>query len=715
MTSRWPSVVRELDVRVDWRHAFVPHGTQTLPCDGVVYLDVGGSFQPGVIDHHQGTPAGESATGMIVQRPDFVYQHLRRDLDRHLSSRNNSSVWRPTIVTHYSPDFDAIAATYLVKRLVEDGDLPKCARSLSAYADRIDQGRESLQWEGAPTRSLYALILMLSNVSESLLDELWKTLPTQQDYEGRRSKHEMVLLIGLHLIDLCISAQERSRSIRVGSRTPSTDWVLNEELVDSQLVYVLEAELQADSNRFRDLVSQGAVRRESNIEIPRQHGDELVSVGVGSIREYHRLAGNKLYLRAQGTDGTPTPLTVIRGWKYPRIDDSQRQWIIALDPAATIAHPGLSLRGLGASLELTEQRARGKRDPRVGIARFPEYGGIADPWYDGRAHAFGIVESPNAGSVLSFEDVHRVLREHFWEPEVEFASLKVSRDIATTSATLANGPNSVRRFRLGDVERRLQELRAGSISEAERLACVHVDASTAWGEEVLDDFASAVVGVASASIEIAQGRAFVGPSGVLLLAPKETRCTGALQRGVARLAQLLHELEQIELELKNDGQSSVADSCRILRMAHVRAVATYWSDRGGAADPDALKLLERLEFATAIETRIRGVGDLLKHLDDEAQRRQSARLNRIVFIVGSFGLIEALGLALEKGGLPLENLTWLAFVRELAIPLLFGLLCLLTLLSFSRRFCALMAKSGRLRELFFDDVPLKGPRQSSRR
>jgi hypothetical protein len=187
-----------------------------------------------------------------------------------------------------------------------------------------------------------------------------------------------------------------------------------------------------------------------------------------------------------------------------------------------------------------------------------------------------------------------------------------------------------------------------------------------------------------------------------------------LQRGVARLARLLHELEQIELDLRTDGQPTVVDSCRTLRMEHVRAVATYWSDRGAAADPDALQLLERLEFATAIETRIRGVGDLLKHLDDDAQRRQSARLNRIVFIVGSFGLIEALAAALEGWGLASAAGSWPTFILELLLPILFALLFMLALMSFSRRFCGWMARSSRLRELFFDDVLLEDRRPSRR-
>jgi hypothetical protein len=715
MTSRWPGVVRELDVRVEWRLAFVPHGTQALPGDGVVYLDVGGSFQPGVVDHHQGGPAGESATGMVVQRPDYVYQHLRRDLDRHLSSGGRPAPWRPTIVTHQSPDFDAIAATYLVMRLVEDGDLPEHARSLSAYADRIDQGREPLQWEVDPRPSLYALVLMLSNLSESMLGELWWMLPERRVHEGQRSRHDMVLCIGLHLMELCLSAREGSGRAGIRFGNEPADWVLDGPQLESPTVQLLHSEFLADAARFRELVASGHIRTERAVSLPQGRGRDLVPLGVGSIREYHRLAGNKLYLRARGPDGTPTPVTVIRGWKFADGGDgAPRQWIVALDPAASIAHSGLSLRGLGASLEIAEQRARRELDPRTGIARFPEYPGIADPWYDGRAHAFGIVESPNCGSLLSFEDVLRTLQGRFWEPEVSFARVQVSQGDESNGSAWCFDATGGHVWRLGDVQCRLETLRSGRDSEADRLACVHVDASEAWGEAPLLEFASTVVGVASAPIEIAQGRAFVGPSGVLLLAPESARCTEALHRGVARLARLLHELEQIELDLRIDGQPTVADSCRTLRMEHVRAVATYWSDRGAAADPDALQLLERLEFATAIETRIRGVGDLLKHLDDDAQRRQSARLNRIVFIVGSFGLIEALGAALEGWGLASDAGSWPTFILELVLPILFALLCMLALMSFSRRFCGWMARSSRLRELFFDDVLLEERRPSRR-
>jgi len=76
MASRWPSATKDLRLRITWRFAFVPMGTVADPSPDAVYLEVGGKYFHGVVDHHQGNDGACSATRQLVKRPDLVYDHL---------------------------------------------------------------------------------------------------------------------------------------------------------------------------------------------------------------------------------------------------------------------------------------------------------------------------------------------------------------------------------------------------------------------------------------------------------------------------------------------------------------------------------------------------------------------------------------------------------------------------------------------------------------
>jgi hypothetical protein len=86
-----------------------------------------------------------------------------------------------------------------------------------------------------------------------------------------------------------------------------------------------------------------------------------------------------------------------------------RRCVLSVRPDA-----GVSLRGLGALLDEAEAARRREvhgaddrvTDPATGEARpaRPGYGN-ADPWYDGRAHEYTIVDSPRAGTLLTAEEI----------------------------------------------------------------------------------------------------------------------------------------------------------------------------------------------------------------------------------------------------------------------------------------------------------------------
>jgi hypothetical protein len=86
-----------------------------------------------------------------------------------------------------------------------------------------------------------------------------------------------------------------------------------------------------------------------------------------------------------------------------------RRCILSVTP-----NSGASLRGLGGLLDQAEGKRRREvygvddrvRDPATGQAKQPRPGyDNADPWYDGRAHAYTIVDAPRSGTLLTAEEI----------------------------------------------------------------------------------------------------------------------------------------------------------------------------------------------------------------------------------------------------------------------------------------------------------------------
>jgi hypothetical protein len=78
---------------------------------------------------------------------------------------------------------------------------------------------------------------------------------------------------------------------------------------------------------------------------------------------------------------------------------------------------GASLRGLGTLLDRAESERRAEvhgsddrvTDPATGAARSPRPGyDNADPWYDGRAHGYTIVDAPRSGTLLTADEIEAI-------------------------------------------------------------------------------------------------------------------------------------------------------------------------------------------------------------------------------------------------------------------------------------------------------------------
>ena len=78
---------------------------------------------------------------------------------------------------------------------------------------------------------------------------------------------------------------------------------------------------------------------------------------------------------------------------------------------------GVTLHGLGEMLDQAEAERRRQifgiddrvTDPSTGDPKVPRPGyGNADPWYDGRAQGYTIVDAPRGGTMLTADEIESI-------------------------------------------------------------------------------------------------------------------------------------------------------------------------------------------------------------------------------------------------------------------------------------------------------------------
>ncbi len=404
---------RELGLEVSWRFGFVKHGEHAATTPGVVYVDVGGTPAPGVVDHHIGDGL-QCAAEVVAQRPELVYNHLLGPVlaKGGFGVGAPGSLLRLTVVTHESPDWDGVVATHLIMRLVEDGELPAYANALACYARTVDQGLYQIDLEREKTfHAPHLLYLAIQH-----------TLSAGSDANS--------LQRGLALLERCVDDVQASaggkpiRDERVffpsASECPSADWWEDNHFADARQVL----EKARDTFR-RDMESRDGAIDCIMLPAADNSGDLKVPAFVAtrepeSVLDKYlvRAAGYPFFICPRGHrtgDG--------EGQCFPRV-------VLSLDPAWRDAHDRRpSLRGLGPALERAEAAARRQlhkgRDNRTAEPRYSDGStDNDDPWYDGRAHEWTIVDAPREGTVLPYQEVVRIATEEaYWEAPLHAGEL----------------------------------------------------------------------------------------------------------------------------------------------------------------------------------------------------------------------------------------------------------------------------------------------------
>jgi hypothetical protein len=101
---------------------------------------------------------------------------------------------------------------------------------------------------------------------------------------------------------------------------------------------------------------------------------------------------------------------------HPESANGRRRCILSVTPQSYA-----SLRGLGTQLDEAESAKRIAEsgvddrvvDPITGAPKTPRPGyPNADPWYDGRAHSFTIVDSPRGGTHLTADEIEHIFLDY---------------------------------------------------------------------------------------------------------------------------------------------------------------------------------------------------------------------------------------------------------------------------------------------------------------
>jgi hypothetical protein len=385
--------VRAEDVRV----TFVPYATRApAELNDVLYLDVGADLRPGVIDHHQLHHYPGSTATVLRHRLELLDRCVRPD-------RGPDDPF--TIVLHDDPDLDALGSAYLARAYLATGRLPGWTPVLCQHLDLVDAGHPgfSVRHRFTPYTGFFTL--------KRRADALGLGSPQQ--------RWAWAVAEGFKMLDHLAAQKPRS----VGELT-AIDTFGAPGLFAAADRRVLDADCECYQRR---LAAPRTHARQASLALPRQEGGGRAEVPALLVRHVQDEGDADACLffkdwartdqdRAGGRHPGFVALSVFEGKGKALAEGEVRvplgRCILSVTPAG-----GVSLRGLGRLLEQEESRRRlellGKdhrdRDGQ-GQARKPRFADLRspDPWYDGRAHNYTIVDAPAAGSVLTADEIEAV-------------------------------------------------------------------------------------------------------------------------------------------------------------------------------------------------------------------------------------------------------------------------------------------------------------------
>jgi serine/threonine protein kinase len=371
------------------RLTFVGYGEAAPPGRPLdrLFLDVGNDLRPGVIDHHHLPAATESTAGLVLKRPECLDGVVQLD-------RSPDAPF--FLVFHENPDLDCVVSAWLAISYLTTRAFPAGTVELIRYVDRIDDG--ALGMSLAQPCSLYAAY-------QCLVDRL-----TRQKWNSNHERWKQTVEDGLTVVEFVAD-----QAAKQGKAAKDIDAFACPELFGRED----RTAVLADGERYqRKLSDPRTGARRACLQLPGQlrgavTAEALLVRDVQNADDPDRCVFFKDWARSD-TRRCPTgpgfvALSVFQS-EGPR---QVRRCILSVTPAS-----GASLRGLATLLDQAEAERRREVfglddrtcDPRTGTPLPPRPGFTnADPWYDGRAHQYTIVDAPRSGTLLTAEEIEAIL------------------------------------------------------------------------------------------------------------------------------------------------------------------------------------------------------------------------------------------------------------------------------------------------------------------
>jgi serine/threonine protein kinase len=371
------------------RFAFAGYGTTAPPAAVLrdrLFLDVGNDLRAGVLDHHHLVAFSGSTTSLLLNRPDLVEAAIAPD---HRADEPF------TIVLHEFPDLDCAASAFLATAYLTEQSFPAGADFLARYVDRVDEG--SLGMSTVNPFSLYAAYHRLAN------------RPLRPGASNAEYWQECVRG-GMELIGYVL-AQVASQ----GTALPDVDAFACPGLFTAEDRQFILADLQRYE---RKLLEARAHAQPIRLRLPGQYGgmlpvEALLVRDVQNEDDPERCLFFKDWARSDRQRcGNGQGFVALSVFSSEGIRQ-RRQCILSVTPDSRA-----SLRGLGALLDEAEASRRRQANngvddrvtnPTTGEAKAPRPGYTnSDPWYDGRAHGFTIVDAPRSGTMLTADEIEAI-------------------------------------------------------------------------------------------------------------------------------------------------------------------------------------------------------------------------------------------------------------------------------------------------------------------
>jgi serine/threonine protein kinase len=348
-----------------------------------LYLDVGNDLRPGVLDHHHMTADSGSTARLVLTRSDLIDAAIAPD-------RLPDAPF--TLVLHEHPDLDCLASAYLATAYLTAGAFPPGAEALARYVGKVDEGGPGFSLANPFT--LYAAVQQLGNRL------------ARRTANSNHERWQELMRSGMAVVEHVLGQTERR-----GQPVPGVDALACPGVFGPED----RAEVQADMERYRRKLDDPRCRaRQVRLRLPSQFGgvmeaEALLVRDVQNAGDPERVMFFKDWARTDARRSPNGTGFVALSVFHSEGPNQVRRCILSVTPDS-----GASLRGLGRMLDQTEAERRRQvfgaddrvTDPATGAARPPRPGyDNADPWYDGRAHGYTIIDSPRAGTLLSADEI----------------------------------------------------------------------------------------------------------------------------------------------------------------------------------------------------------------------------------------------------------------------------------------------------------------------